>query len=233
MTPLDAVLAFAVVAGLLTLVPGLDTALVLRSSLTRSRPYAWATAAGIATGAMAWGIAAAVGVSALLTASELAYRVLTTAGAVYMCWLGVSMIPRSIREGAVSFPSADTGEVAEGSPWRGYLVGTGTNLLNPKVGVFYIATIPQFLPDGVAPLPMGAALAGVHGLLTLAWFALLITAGSFARRRLMNPRTLTMIDRGTGLVLIGFGAKLLWDALLSGPSAAAMALSPTRSPTLA
>ena len=135
MTPLDAVLAFALVAGLLTLVPGLDTALVLRSSLTRTRPYAWATAAGIATGAMAWGIAAAVGVSALLTASELAYRVLTTAGAVYMCWLGVSMIRRSIRDGAVSFPTADTGEVAEGSPWRGYLVGTGTNLLNPKVGV--------------------------------------------------------------------------------------------------
>lgn len=81
MTVLDALLAFAVVAGLLTLVPGLDTALVLRSTLTQTRPYAWATAAGVATGAMVWGIAAAVGVSALLTASELAYRLLTAAGA--------------------------------------------------------------------------------------------------------------------------------------------------------
>src|SRR5699024_9507248 len=77
-TTMDALRAFAVVAGLLTLVPGLDTALVLRSSLTQSRRYAWATAAGIATGAMAWGVAAAVGISALLTASEVAYRALTT-----------------------------------------------------------------------------------------------------------------------------------------------------------
>lgn len=238
MTPLDAMLSFVVVAGLLTLVPGLDTALVLRSSLTRSRAYAWSTAAGIALGAMIWGVAAAVGVSALLTASQTAYRVLTLAGAAYMCWLGVSMIRRSVRGGGVAVPGADaevgtngaeagTHGAADGSPWHGLLLGAGTNLLNPKVGVFYIATIPQFLPDGVAPLPMGAALASVHGALTLAWFGLIITAGAVARRHLMNPRTLQWIDRGTGLVLIGFGAKLLWDSLTAGPAAApAAALRP-------
>ncbi|RLY94004.1 hypothetical protein EAE32_01820 [Kocuria tytonicola] len=143
MTVLDAVLAFAVVAGLLTLVPGLDTALVLRSSLTRTRPYAWATAGGVATGA-------------------------------------------------------------------------GTNLLNPKVGVFYIATIPQFLPEGVSPLLMGALLAGVHGALTMAWFALIILGGGYARRWLADPRALRIIDRITGTVLIGFGAKLMVDAIPSG-----------------
>jgi threonine/homoserine/homoserine lactone efflux protein len=69
-TLLQAVLSFAVVAGLLTLVPGMDTALVLRSSISRSRRFAFATAIGISTGAMIWGVAAAVGVSALLAASE-------------------------------------------------------------------------------------------------------------------------------------------------------------------
>lgn len=230
MSPFDALLAFALVAGLLTLVPGIDTALVLRSSLTRSRAYAWATAAGIATGAMAWGIAAAVGVSALLTASEAAYRVVTITGAAYMCWLGGSMIYRSVRGGRpVTLPTAPRGGPGDpaDSPLRGWLAGAGTNLLNPKVGVFYIATIPQFLPAGVAPLPMGAALAAVHGALTLAWFALLITAGAMMRRRLMNPRALATIDRGTGLVLIGFGAKLLYDALMSGPATVPAASAPT------
>ena len=169
-TPLDAILAFALVAGLLTLVPGLDTALVLRSSLTQSRCYAWATAAGVATGAMIWGIAAAVGISALLTASEVAYRVLTTAGAAYMCHLGGSVIWRSIRDRRIHVPATDTTATAAtqaaSSPWRGWLIGAATNLLNPKVGVFYIATIPRFLPEGTAPLPMGAALAGMHGALT-------------------------------------------------------------------
>lgn len=129
MTPLDAMLSF-VVAGLLTLVPGLDTALVLRSSLIRSRAYAWGTAAGIALGAMIWGVAAAVGVSALLTASQTAYRVLTLAGAAYMCWLGVSMIRRSVRGGGVAVPGADaeagTNGAADGSPWHGLLLGAGT-----------------------------------------------------------------------------------------------------------
>src|SRR5690606_27286970 len=73
MTIAEALLGFAVVAGLLPLIPGLDTALVLRSSLTRSRGYAVATALGIQVGVVVWGIAAAVGATALLAASEFAY----------------------------------------------------------------------------------------------------------------------------------------------------------------
>ncbi|RLZ04153.1 lysine transporter LysE [Kocuria tytonicola] len=216
MTVLDAVLAFAVVAGLLTLVPGLDTALVLRSSLTRTRPYAWATAGGVATGAVVWGIAAAVGVSALLTASEIAYRILTAAGAAYVLWLGLSMIVKSFRAQPLEAGSDGKATPPPSSAWQGWLTGAGTNLLNPKVGVFYIATIPQFLPEGVSPLLMGALLAGVHGALTMAWFALIILGGGYARRWLADPRALRIIDRITGTVLIGFGAKLVVDAIPSG-----------------
>lgn len=224
MTTLDAVLAFAVVAGLLTLVPGLDTALVLRSTLTRSRTYAWATAAGIASGAMAWGIAAALGISALLSASETAYRVLTTAGAIYMCYLGGSMVWKSFRHGSVRIASTQTTGVPGSSPWRGWFIGAGTNLLNPKVGVFYIATIPQFLPPDASPLPMGAALAGVHAALTLTWFGLLIAGGSVIRHRLASPRALTAIDRTTGLILIGFGGTLLSDSFSTDRAALPVSL---------
>ncbi|CAL8900208.1 threonine transporter RhtB [Kocuria varians] len=215
MSVLDAVLAFAVVAGLLALVPGLDTALVLRSTLTRTRPYAWATALGVASGAMVWGVAAAAGVSALLAASEVAYRLLTAAGAVYMIWLGASMLVRSFRRTPGAPEAADAAPPAADSPWRGWLTGAGTNLLNPKVGVFYIATIPQFLPEGTSPLLMGALLAAVHGALTVAWFGVLITGGRWARRWLASPRVMRGIDRVTGLVLIGFGVALAVDAVPS------------------
>lgn len=220
MTILDAVLAFALIAGLLTLVPGLDTALVLRSSLTRSRPYAWATAAGVATGAMVWGVAAAVGVSALLAASEIAYRALTVAGATYMLWLGGSMLVRSLRHGrSVGQQLDDQLPPAPTSAWRGWLVGAGTNLLNPKVGVFYIATIPQFLPAGVPPLLMGALLAGVHAALTMGWFSVLITGGRWARRWLSSERSLRVIDRITGVVLLGFGGTLAVESVTGGAPA--------------
>lgn len=217
MTILDAVLAFTLLAGLLTLVPGLDTALVLRSSLTRTRPYAWATAAGVATGAMVWGIAAAVGVSALLTASEVAYRALTVAGAAYMLGLGGSMIVRSVRHGrSVRQQLDDQLPPSPSSAWRGWLVGAGTNLLNPKVGVFYLATIPPFLPAGVPPLLMGALLAGVHAALTMTWFSVLIVGGRAARRWLSSPRSLRIIDRITGVVLLGFGGTLAVESVAGG-----------------
>lgn len=210
MTLAQAVLSFALVAGLLTLVPGIDTALVLRSSITRTRGYAFATALGISTGAMIWGVAAAVGVSALLAASELAYRVLTLAGAAYMVWLGVSLLWKSRGKAGRAEPPAEAAApaAANGQLLKGWATGAGTNLLNPKVGVFYIATIPQFIPVGTSPLLMGVVLAGVHCLLTMAWFTLLIFGSQFASRWLKGPHSIKVVDRITGTVLMGFGLKL-------------------------
>lgn len=211
MTTEQALLSFAVVAGLLTLVPGIDTALVLRSSISRSRSFAFATALGINTGAMVWGVAAAVGVSALLAASEIAYRVLTLAGAAYMVWLGVSLLWKTWRKGAATAEPAAGGMLpptAGKQLVRGWLTGAGTNLLNPKVGVFYIATIPQFIPSGTSPLLMGMLLAGVHCLFAMLWFTLLIFATGFASRWLKSTRSIRVIDRITGTVLVGFGLKI-------------------------
>ena len=208
----QALFSFAVVAGLLTLVPGIDTALVLRSSLSRSRGYAFATALGIGTGAMIWGVAAAVGVSALLAASELAYRLLTLAGAAYMVWLGGALLWKTLRRNraaeSVTVTVAETVPAADGQLLRSWLTGAGTNLLNPKVGVFYIATIPQFIPANASPLLMGVLLAGVHCVLSMVWFTLLILATGFASRWLRNARSIRVIDRITGTVLVGFGLKL-------------------------
>lgn len=207
---MTAVLSFALVAGLLTLVPGLDTALVLRSSISRSRGFAFATALGINTGAMIWGVAAAVGVSALLTASELAYRMLTLAGAAYMVWLGSSLLWRTLRKTKEPTQAAGAAVFISGKNdlLKGWLTGTGTNLLNPKVGVFYIATIPQFIPAGTPPLLMGVLLAGVHCLLAMVWFSLLIFGTGYFARWLKGARSVRIIDSITGTVLVGFGLKL-------------------------
>jgi threonine/homoserine/homoserine lactone efflux protein len=93
----QALLSFAAVAALLTIVPGLDTAMVPRSSIAQGRAHAYATSLGINSGAMAWGAAAAVGASALLIASETAFTVLKLVGAAYMAWLGASLLWKSFR----------------------------------------------------------------------------------------------------------------------------------------
>lgn len=201
----QAILGFAVVALLLTLIPGVDTAIVLRSAVSHSRRYAWAVALGILTGTLIWGTAAAVGASALLAASETAYRLLSLAGAAYLAWMGSRFIIRSFR----SAPEAPT-ELPElrGNPWRGFGTGVLTNLLNPKVGVFYLAAIPQFIPPDVSPIAMGMVLALVHNTFGLVWFGLLILAGGALGTKLRSPRFLRWLDRVTGGVLIVFGVRM-------------------------
>ncbi|WP_235046819.1 LysE family translocator [Arthrobacter nitrophenolicus] len=163
---------------------------------------------------MIWGVAAAVGVSALLAASDLAYRVLTLAGAAYMVWLGATFLWKTMRKDKI--PARPAGEAAgvtseRNDLFKGWLIGTGTNLLNPKVGVFYIATIPQFIPAGTSPLLVGVLLAGVHCLLSMAWFTLLIFGSGYAARWLQGVRSIRIIDSITGSVLVGFGVKLALD----------------------
>ncbi|BCJ44264.1 lysine transporter LysE [Actinoplanes ianthinogenes] len=200
-----AVLSFAVLGALLTITPGLDTALVLRSAVTMGRGPAFATALGVGTGALTWGAAAAVGVSALLTASTVAYTVLRVAGAAYMIFLGARMIRAAVRaapiEEAALAPAAPTW-------WSTFGKGLLTNLLNPKVGAFYIAVLPQFIPPDTSPLGVGLLLALVHDLEGLAWFALIIFGAQAARGVLARRAVRRSVDAGTGAVLLGFGLRL-------------------------
>ncbi|GIM98009.1 LysE family translocator [Paractinoplanes toevensis] len=193
-----AVLSFAVLGALLTITPGLDTALVLRAAVAMGRGPAFATALGVGTGALIWGAAAAVGVSALLTASEVGYTILRVAGAAYMIYLGARMIwRRRTDENLQSTPTAPT-------LWSTFGRGLLTNLLNPKVGAFYVAVLPQFIPAGESPLLVGILLALVHDVEGILWFTAIIL-GARALRGRLNGR---WIDVGTGSVLVGFGVKL-------------------------
>lgn len=202
---LHALLSFAAVAGLLTLVPGLDTALVLRAAVGRGRRQAFATALGIGSGTLVWGAAAAAGVSALLTASELAYTLLRGAGALYLCWMGITMVRAAFRpRPAVTAPSGE----APGTVFASWAKGLGTNLLNPKVGVFYVAMLPQFLAPGVPHLVMGCALALVHNVEGMAWFTVIICAAGAAKAWLDRDSVRRVMDVITGTVVVGFGLKL-------------------------
>ncbi|WP_062521909.1 LysE family translocator [Demequina silvatica] len=206
MTLSQAVLGFGAVALLLTVVPGIDTTLVLRSTLVGGRRQAAAAAFGITLGLFVWGAAAAVGAAALLAASEWAFRVVTWGGAAYIVYLGGRMLWRAVRgdDAAVAL------EPTPGPRGVGRALATGftTNLLNPKTGVFYIATIPQFIPDGYSPLAVGLLLAAVHAALGLVWFALIILGAGYARRWLASVRGVRVVDAVAGTVLVAMGVRL-------------------------
>ena len=205
-TASEAVVGFGLIALLLTITPGLDTALVLRAAVTRGRRDAFATALGVIGGVVAWGAAAAVGVSALVTASSIAYNTLRLVGAAYMVWLGGRILWRLARPAAESVNGDDPAKAV--GFWRSARTGLLTNLLNPKVGAFYVAALPQFIPPDASVLGMGLLLACVHAALSLAWFTLLVLGASAMRRWLQRPRVSRAVEGTTGFALIGFGARL-------------------------
>lgn len=212
MADLSELASFAALAGLLTIIPGLDTALVVRTAAAQGRRRGFAAAVGITTGCLIWGAAAAVGISALLVASRLAYDIVRAAGAAYLIWIGTAMLWRTLRRSPIG-PRDGTGS-APAPPDRGESVlhcwfrGTATNLLNPKIGAFYVAMLPQFIPAHAPHLLMGLALAGIHDVEGLIWFTVLISAVHFARGFLGSSRAHKIMDGITGTVLIGFGLRL-------------------------
>ena len=213
MDPLSALLAFSLAAALLTLTPGLDTALVLRTATVEGGREAMKTGAGVVTGVLAWGLLASLGLGAVLTVSEVGYRLLRVAGAVYIAWLGARMVASAVR-GPMAGPEAvgrnragDDGQRSSRWFWRGLT----TNLLNPKVGVFYVGFLPQFIPAGVPVVGFGVALAAIHAAMGLIWFATLTLATRPFVRLLRSPRFTRGIDGLTGTVLIAFSLRLAFD----------------------
>ena len=201
-----ALASFALAAGLMTLAPGIDTALVLRTAAVDNGRNALCSAIGIVAGVFVWGLVAACGLGALLAVSDSLYRLIKFAGAAYLVWLGVGML-RSAMTGHERSQGDAPHERRHSA--RGWLLrGLGTNLLNPKVGVFYVSFLPQFMPAGVDVVAFSTLLAAIHALLTLAWFGLLIAATRPLARALARPSVTRSLDGITGTVIIGFGLRL-------------------------
>lgn len=203
MTVAQALSAYVVAAGLLTLTPGLDTALILRTAAVEGPKRAAFAALGINMGCLIWGAAVALGLGALLAASAVAFTALKWVGAAYLVWLGLNLIikPRDRFE--------LTPDVARGGGdlvWmrRGFL----TNLLNPKVGVFYVSFLPQFLPTGVAAAPFIFLLAVIHVLLGSCWSAILIAGTRPIAGMLQRSAVVRWLDRITGGLFLAFGVRL-------------------------
>jgi threonine/homoserine/homoserine lactone efflux protein len=152
-------------------------------------------------------MSAAFGLTALLAASELAFNIVKWAGAAYLVYLGIKLLmkPRnSISADRASFESTAKSRGNYGAFYRGFL----SNILNPKVGVFYVTFLPQFIPHGMNVAGFSLLLASIHVLITLVWFSFLIALTVPLGRFLSRPRVVRNMDRLTGCVFVGFGVKL-------------------------
>jgi threonine/homoserine/homoserine lactone efflux protein len=208
----QALFSFTLAAGLLTITPGLDTALVLRTAAVEGGKQAFLAGVGICFGCLLWGAAASFGLGALLAVSSFAYNVLRIAGAIYLGYLGIKLLTRAFARTSshsTAEPVVQENKGVEGSLWlrRGLL----TNLLNPKVGVFYLSFLAQFIPAGVQVWSFSVLLASIHAAEGLLWFLLLTNATELLSSWLKQRRVVMALDSAMGAIFIRFGLKLAFD----------------------
>jgi len=208
---LAAALAFAAASALVVLLPGPDTLVVVRNLLRGGRRQAISTVLGVTTGLAVWVLAAVLGLAALLRASQTGYEALRLAGAAYLLWLGIQSL-RS-RTAPVAAPVDPAGaphhRALLGS---GYGAGLATNLLNPKVGVFFIAFLPGFVPHGVSVAAASLVFGAIFITEGVLYFAVLITLADRVIGWMTNARVRRRLDRAAGLIFVGFSVRLATES---------------------
>jgi threonine/homoserine/homoserine lactone efflux protein len=195
---LSGFLAFLAASFLLAMVPGVGTAMLLRQSVRGGRRGALATVAGMEVGVAFWAVAAGLGLSVLLLASNIAYQGLRIAGVAVLLWFGVrALFGRHKPDTETAAPTAASG----------FRAGMLTNLANPKLGVFAISFLPQFVPPGTGHFTL-LMLAAIWVVVDTVWYLGIVMLLSKLLGWLKRAEIKRRLERISGAVLIGLGIKL-------------------------
>ncbi len=202
------VLAFALIAMALTVAPGPDTFLVIANTSAGGFRRGFATVLGIVSGGACYVLLVACGLVRLLVYSPAVFFTVKLAGACYLLYLGWGALRGVLRRApaAAGAPPPPAPSVR-----ASYLQGLLTNALNPKIAVFYLAFLPQFLNPGDPVVLKSALLIGIHYFEGLIWLSLLAFSVGRLGRWLARPRVRRTLDAVLGATMIGFGLKLAAD----------------------
>jgi threonine/homoserine/homoserine lactone efflux protein len=201
-------LAFLGLAFLLTITPGADTALVTRNTLARGRMAAMVTALGIGLGCLTHATLSALGLSAVLARSAAVYDAVRWVGAAYLLYVGITGL-RGVLRGAGGTRVEAAARPAGAA--RSFGEGLLTNLLNPKVAIFYLSFLPQFVTGSDWVLGKSLELASIHVAMGIAWLSLYAWLLDSLGAWILRPRVRAYLEGVTSGVLIVFGAKLALD----------------------
>ncbi len=187
---------------ILVLSPGPNLAIVLGNAVAGGRPAGLATVAGIVAGFGLYALATAGGLASLLVAVPGILGGLRLAGAAYLVWLGIRGLLRARTAAALPAASPHAG-------WRDAARdGLVTNLLNPKVVLFYVALVPNFIDPAGSVFHQSLALASLHAAVAATWFTLVTLAAAQVDRGLHRPRTVRLVQTISGTALILFGLRM-------------------------
>jgi threonine/homoserine/homoserine lactone efflux protein len=197
---------FVISCILLNLTPGQDTLFIIGRSIAQGKKAGLLSVMGIMSGVLIHTSLAAFGLSAILATSAWAFDTIKTIGALYLIWIGIKFIKKK-----EDITSADTHAGANLKPWMIYRQGVLTNVLNPKVSLFFLSFLPQFVAPQTEFIFLPFLLLGLIFFTTGSiWCLILVGGAARLRRWLIKDRSFTgrVLNRATGILFIGLGLKL-------------------------
>lgn len=194
---------FIVLSLFVVMSPGIDTALITKRTISAGKSDGFKMALGITAGALVHTFAAAFGLSAILMQSAVAFELVKYIGAAYLIYLGVSSF---ISKGKNNEQVLENHKgISKGSAFKqGFL----SNVLNPKVAIFFLTFLPQFVNTQSQAAKQLIMMGIIYTLLSIVWFIVFVIFINYLRKWLMSPNVQSMMEKATGIVLIGFGLKL-------------------------
>ena len=202
--------AFLIAITILTVTPGLDTAMVIKNTSRSGIKDGCVTSFGICTGLFVHATFSAIGISAILLQSAQLFQMMKWAGALYLIWLGINSL-KATYNGIKEINISETEAYRDFSVRRSLREGFLSNVLNPKTAVFYLAFLPQFIDPNHSLFIQSFFMAGVHFLIAMVWQCSLSIALNSAQKLVKSSSILTWMEGVTGSVLIALGMKLIMD----------------------
>jgi len=202
------IVAFVTIAAILVVTPGSDTMLVVRSVIAHGKRAGLLTVAGIAVGCAVHATLSAAGLSAILAASSRAYNVLKIAGAAYLVGLGLHGFWVAAKSPRMAVLDGDDNTTESSGRRRSFRDGLVTNILNPKVAIFYLAFVPQFIDSAAGVVASYSVLAGIHILIGAVWLSALTFVLDWIGSWLNSPAVRRGLEAVTSTALVGLGVRL-------------------------
>lgn len=199
--------AFLIAITILTLTPGLDTALVIRNTSRSGHLDGCVTSLGICSGLFVHAIFSALGISAILLQSAELFQIVKWIGAAYLIWLGLTSLYGLFKQqGGLNLQDE---QQARFNYQRSLREGFLSNVLNPKTAIFYLAFLPQFIDLNYSPVTQSFTMAGIHFLIAMIWQCSLAYTINSAKKLFKNQTAMKTMEGLTGGVLIFLGVKLI------------------------
>lgn len=206
---MNEIVSYILVVTVLTIMPGADSMIVMKNTITYQKSAGRMTVLGILAGHFLWIVVSILGLAVIITNSPALFNIIKYLGAAYLIYIGVKSFMSKTLVSTSALDNAEDKEMKSNGLRSSYMNGFISNILNPKVLIFYITILPQFVAEDseISGVMQLIILAGIMLVISMSWFLLVVETVSYMKRWLYKPGFQSILAKGAGIIIILFGIR--------------------------